>query len=561
MGRQLQYDLGRFLSLLGVLFAFGANEAYAGSPGTKHRIEPGEGVHQWIASESERYFSSQIVGSEISQFIGTWEVDGIYANTEQLTVIDGARDEDKLDKPPLMQGSGGDMSSLRHFCASGEDIYTGYNGTFDSALTQVENIWSNHEEDNILMQYRAGNKIEAYYRLGHALHLVADMTIPAHTHNDPHGTNMPALHDCYEQCYAATHFTEYRYDDSLDGAPIIADKPIPMPASLHDLFVETAEYTDDYDSNHRDGEYAVKGDAACFFPDYYPSAQLHRPGEARREGTGGSSKVPDAGCAVIARDLFPWAMRATAQMFRLFYRDADQTQFEARVRCVSPFTGLSTDINRPTLHTGSPSVDLDAVFSINWEDKYPPSGVVRDSVQIHYNFRPEGSDTWEGDQTLAAPAGAGPVALTLRAGLYMFSVSAESGAGIQATSIPRYLKVSWLKLTRYPVGGWYSAGTPLNLDVAVENGGAEISYQWFRDGSAIDGATGSRYQISTLKPGDAGMYTCTIFAGDNGATVTPAAEIDVYAAGELPATDGWALLAIAGGILAAYRIRRPSRVR
>jgi hypothetical protein len=248
-------------------------------------------------------------------------------------------------------------------------------------------------------------------------------------------------------------------------------------------------------------------------------------------------------------------------MFRLFYREVDVTPFEIRVRSANPFTGFSTDMNHPTLHSGQETIELETVVSVNWDDAYPVSGVVKDSVVIHYNFRPEGSDEWEGNQTISAPLGGGPVPFPLRAGLYMFNAQAESGAGTQAISIPRYLKVSWLKLTHYPVGGWYSAGTPLDLEVQVANAGSDVSYQWLHNDVPIVGATGSVCRISSLSLSDSGSYSCLVSAGNKGSLVTPAAEYQVHAPGALPTLGMWGVLLLAAGILGGYRIVRRSSVR
>ena len=44
----------------------------------------------------------------------------------------------------------------------------------------------NNTWENALRQYAKGNKKEAYYILGHILHLLEDATVPDHTRNDTH---------------------------------------------------------------------------------------------------------------------------------------------------------------------------------------------------------------------------------------------------------------------------------------------------------------------------------------------------------------------------------------
>ncbi|MDO8553733.1 MAG: hypothetical protein Q7S22_02915 [Candidatus Micrarchaeota archaeon] len=54
--------------------------------------------------------------------------------------------------------------------------------TFQSALERSQKLWMKASK-----YYRQGNKPMAFYTLGHILHLVADMHVPAHVHNDMHG--------------------------------------------------------------------------------------------------------------------------------------------------------------------------------------------------------------------------------------------------------------------------------------------------------------------------------------------------------------------------------------
>ncbi|MEN6501253.1 MAG: leucine-rich repeat domain-containing protein [Tenuifilaceae bacterium] len=50
-----------------------------------------------------------------------------------------------------------------------------------------------------------------------------------------------------------------------------------------------------------------------------------------------------------------------------------------------------------------------------------------------------------------------------------------------------------------------------NLDISVSVGGANNTYQWYRDGASIPGATGATYSISSYSSvADAGVYLCRI---------------------------------------------------
>ena len=54
--------------------------------------------------------------------------------------------------------------------------------TFENAWQKANALWS-----LALGEYANDNKPEAYHYLGHVVHLLEDLTVPAHAHDDPHG--------------------------------------------------------------------------------------------------------------------------------------------------------------------------------------------------------------------------------------------------------------------------------------------------------------------------------------------------------------------------------------
>ncbi|CAM2006689.1 immunoglobulin domain-containing protein [Acanthopleuribacter pedis] len=70
-------------------------------------------------------------------------------------------------------------------------------------------------------------------------------------------------------------------------------------------------------------------------------------------------------------------------------------------------------------------------------------------------------------------------------------------------------------------------GETLTLETVAS--GSPLSYQWFKDGVMINGATQSQYQLSSLATGDAGRYTCLV-TGDCGSLETRAAEVTLHTA-------------------------------
>lgn len=517
----------------------------------KHMVEPNQGVHQWLTQEAWRYYDSQIEGSELGTYIGTWEVDGIFENVEQATVLDGARDEDKAQKPPLMQGSvdvGVDMdsSSMRHFCGGAEGIYTGFHVltlAYDSALRQAENIWRDHAGDNILYRRSIGDKTAMYYYLGHVCHLLEDMTVPTHTHNDPHGSTSAPFHDNYEQDYAAYHFQEYQYDDTIAGDTLLVGRPITVPASMYDLFYRTTNYTDDYDSCDVDGQWADGGNAACYFPADFPSQLLHRPGQALRSG--GAQTM--AQCKVMGDDLMYWAIKQVAHLFRLFYSEVDTSLFEARAHIEAPDADLSLTENDPTDYAGPASCLITLTYAS--ADGHPPiSGIVKNSRRLHYAFRPEGG-VWQDEVVIPIEEDAAGIEIETQKGLYKFWADAENGAGTVANSTPRYMRVSEFSIARQPRGGWFEEGSPLRLEVDVAGASMAAQYTWLKDGEPV-GGDDCLLEIPGATEADSGVYVCRIVDGARTLTTQPA-KVLVVTAGSLPV--GGAVLALAGMLLAGVR--------
>ena len=510
---------------------------------SKHMVETGQEVHQWLTQEAWHYFNSQITGSELGDHIGTWGVDGIFIDTAQTTVLDGARDEDKGYKPPLWQGNAEGLFDLdapvfRHFCASAKDIYTGYyvGQQYDSNLTQAERIWQTNEADNMVLRYGQSDRTTAYYYLGHVAHLVQDMTIPAHTHNDPHGSNLVSMHESYEQDYAPTHFQEFHFDDTAGLEYILKGRPITIPASLYEAFQQTAEYTDDYDSNHKDGEYVTGGMDACFFPTDYPSSLLHRPSDAIRTGGGAASTMTDASCAVIAQDLMYWAMKRTAQMFRLFYHQVDTETFEGQILLANQNLAVAVEEGAPVPYLGPKNAALRVSYRTPTRNGFPASGVVKASCMVHYNHKPDGGD-WTQEQSVSVPEGAGLVTLPTQRGLYRVWVTAENGAGTAATPIHGYFRAPGFGLVQPPVGGKVECTGTLRLNVVVTGAGDDAVYAWERDGQPIAGANSDTLTVSGVGYPDAGHYRCIITDPVEGTIVTPAALVEIVPENSLPAAD------------------------
>jgi hypothetical protein len=77
-----------------------------------------------------------------------------------------------------------------------------------------------------------------------------------------------------------------------------------------------------------------------------------------------------------------------------------------------------------------------------------------------------------------------------------------------------------VSITVPPVGGTFAEGSTAILSVTAE-GGIPISYQWFRNGVQIDGATSSTLVLANARPSQSGSYTVRVSNLENQVTSSP----------------------------------------
>lgn len=106
-----------------------------------------------------------------------------------------------------------------------------------------------------------------------------------------------------------------------------------------------------------------------------------------------------------------------------------------------------------------------------------------------------------------------------------------------------------------PAGGWVTEGESIEFSVLVNSPNGSVSYQWFKDGAEIPGATSRTYLIASLTVADTGHYSCRVIDETPAEATTPTAYLQVFAEGELPLsgiaglTALMGLCAIAGGLV------------
>ena len=75
------------------------------------------------------------------------------------------------------------------------------------------------------------------------------------------------------------------------------------------------------------------------------------------------------------------------------------------------------------------------------------------------------------------------------------------------------VEIDGVLITDQPQSQTVNVGSTVNFSVTAGGFGA-LSYQWYKDGSAIAGATSSRYTINNAKASDAGSYTVEVSSAD-----------------------------------------------
>ena len=391
-------------------------------------------VHQWIALQAAGFYQGQFQAGELASYLGTVagsDKDRQYPVDTQgwsqftgSTLLEGTYEEDTLG------------IWLRHFVAGGygAELTTGLakvpdddnlvldtllkgavtsfvadpqDGRYLSAFEVAPGLWQ-----QALDAYGQGDKALAYYYLGRVAHLLADMTTPAHVHNDRH-VELQDDGDFYEVTTAeGERFLAWGVEGQRGGP----EGAIREYDSIEDLFVATIRYTQEYSSWNQGGLLQVAGDDEAEIAD----AGRHRPDLVNADG---GWTMDDYW--LVADDLMPYAMEQTAALYRLFYKQVD---------AAVPTLEWATAFGPSEAEAASLSARLRA--EVIAED--PISGYAAEGFQFVIELK--GEDGWS---VYDEPAPRGNV-LSLRLtenGLYRVQVSVQDGVGNVGVSTYGYFSV------------------------------------------------------------------------------------------------------------------------
>lgn len=133
--------------------------------------------------------------------------------------------------------------------------------------------------------------------------------------------------------------------------------------------------------------------------------------------------------------------------------------------------------------------------------------------------------------TLPTPTKTGYVFAGWYSELAYTNLMGSAGASFSPTSdytlYAKWLTAAAAPTVGNPTGASKTAGQSVTFTTSSSStDGGTLSYQWYKDGNAIAGATGSSYTIASLAVGDAGSYTVTVsnklYSGQTYESVTSA---------------------------------------
>ena len=194
----------------------------AAAPQTASAYDP-KWTHRWIARKAIEILQHQF--GDQYPLLDEWAE----------SIVDGCEHEDDiiLDGDTDIQT----VRLMRHFYrpTDGAGLSLQPFGVFPNsqewgAVANDQNEW---DYTDALAAYQRGDLDEAFFALGHVVHLTQDATVPAHTHLDDHG---PPNGDFYEKWCTSQMRSEF--DGDLPVPDL--DAPIPEFDTIEDLFHHTA---------------------------------------------------------------------------------------------------------------------------------------------------------------------------------------------------------------------------------------------------------------------------------------------------------------------------------
>ena len=284
-----KYQAGLFVSFISLFILFAYLLVFP-IPAYSHKVDPP--VHQWLAYQASLHWPND-TNHEIYQYLYSNDWFESYSSyITGSTIIKGTHDEDKFDplsgKYFIKDDWGGSTSNFNsHFWendqADGDintsGLWTVFTlGPYWSAVKKAEFYWFGGSDNypyfmpgygyidtdtvsfsGLTSLYRQDQKGLTYYYLGRVAHLLMDMGVPAHSHNDQH-----IFLDTYESYIGFSgNYMNYIHSDYISGSINYDLYPSDCPWSetqwnqkskIFKMFHYLSESADDFESNNEGGE-------------------------------------------------------------------------------------------------------------------------------------------------------------------------------------------------------------------------------------------------------------------------------------------------------------------
>lgn len=165
-----------------------------------------------------------------------------------------------------------------------------------------------------------------------------------------------------------------------------------------------------------------------------------------------------------------------------------------------------------------------ASFNLNVGDSYTVS-VASSSPGITYQWRKNGvniSGATSASYTISSVQ-------TSSAGTYTCAITNACGTIVSNGSVLTIAQCALPVITTQPTNQTLLVGNTLTLTVAATTTTGTLSYQWKRNGVAINGATSSTYTLTNIQLSNAGSYTVDVTNSTCGTITSNAATVSVSA--------------------------------
>lgn len=468
-------------------------------------------AHQWITEQGWLLFKHQFGASEIDAHMGTVT---FYEPSSTSLVQEGAYDEDIGGRNPWGETSGLEHPSTRHFWDHYSDFHRAFDDgikAYDSAVNRsikyftggvgftgtTDTDWGSGPGpggtaaagSGIGAVYAAGQKGWAYYWLGHCMHLLQDVAMPAHAHADSHIEGFgplddyDPLHDYVDgRDFSTTNaagsrgyadfnninkkrYTLWGFSPGAGGVGRLGGSSFLTSGLLNNAELNQRYYGPGTKFPNETLQSVPAGFSAVYLPMYLVYC------ETAREGALYDSKdyagQSDAGTRYtdyrtidlnftyynnwtnteldqVADVVVPNAMYATAQLIRFFYSRVDPTPPNIA------FANLPTDINNPLRVALNPQGNTSVPINLNISDDrsgWKQNGVI-------YFYRRWTGTAWGPTQSFTTGPNGSISVSPNSSGWYAVWASIENGAGLTAETPYGYFYASG-KITgtaRHPDG-------------------------------------------------------------------------------------------------------------